>query len=202
MTYPREAALNRHSVPKLLGTYEMELHPTLERARQRRYDCVIDVGTAEGYYAVGLARLLRIPVYAYEPEPMERRLSQEMADCNGVSALVHMGTLFTRADIKPLADQRALLICDCEGFEAELFDAESVAWTGRWDLLIELHGDAEQNLPKLPWPHTTRLISAEHRDATDRYPELRGVGESDVLLSEFRGGHQYWLWCESQHPGD
>src|SRR5277367_5483480 len=71
MIYPREAALNRHSIPKLLGTYEMELHPVLDLVAKRHYDCVIDIGSAEGYYAVGLARLLMVPVYAYDPEPVE-----------------------------------------------------------------------------------------------------------------------------------
>jgi protein-L-isoaspartate O-methyltransferase len=27
---------------------------------------VIDIGSAEGYYACGLARMLQVPVYAYD----------------------------------------------------------------------------------------------------------------------------------------
>jgi hypothetical protein len=198
MIYPQEAALNRHSIPKLLGTYELELHPTIELASKRKYDCVIDIGSAEGYYAVGLARLLNVPVYAYEPEPLERQLSAEMATSNAVAGLVRMGTLFTKAEIANFSEKRALVVCDCEGFEGELFDSESVLGLANWDLLIELHDSTLQSLPKLPWPHQTRVISAEPRLASDRYPEIAGLGSSEVLLSEFRGGHQYWLWCDSQ----
>lgn len=45
-------------LPKLLGCYELELHQHIMALRkQRQYDVIVDVGAAEGYYAVGLARL-------------------------------------------------------------------------------------------------------------------------------------------------
>ena len=46
-------------IPKLLGTYERELAPKIERICRRQPGLVVDVGAAEGYYAVGLA--MRIP---------------------------------------------------------------------------------------------------------------------------------------------
>src|SRR6187455_778364 len=52
---------------KLLGIYERELHAIVEDLVARAYDTVINVGSAEGYYAVGFAR--RCPaasVIAYE----------------------------------------------------------------------------------------------------------------------------------------
>src|SRR4051794_23892795 len=42
-------------VAKLLGAYEEELHRVLERWIASGAGTVIDVGSAEGYYAVGLA---------------------------------------------------------------------------------------------------------------------------------------------------
>ena len=39
-------------IPRLLGTYECELHPHLAALSAEGLDCVIDVGCAEGYYAV------------------------------------------------------------------------------------------------------------------------------------------------------
>src|SRR5262245_45426434 len=41
--------------PKWLGSYEAELHPAIEEIISRPYETIIDVGCAEGYYAVGLA---------------------------------------------------------------------------------------------------------------------------------------------------
>src|SRR4051812_47368421 len=43
--------------PKVLGTYERELHDWIVGLSSRGYECVVNVGCAEGYYAVGLARL-------------------------------------------------------------------------------------------------------------------------------------------------
>ena len=45
--------------PKLIGCYEREIHEILESVIRRGYRRIIDIGCAEGYYAVGLA--LRCP---------------------------------------------------------------------------------------------------------------------------------------------
>src|ERR1700722_2566319 len=42
-------------IPKLLGIYERELSSFIEAACLKRPDLIVDVGAAEGYYAVGLA---------------------------------------------------------------------------------------------------------------------------------------------------
>ena len=198
MIYPVDAALNRISIPKLLGTYENELHSVIKTVSQRRYDFVIDVGSAEGYYAVGMARLLRVPVYAYDPEPVESNLCSMMARINGVADIVRMGDLFTSADMPKYASQRVFLLCDCEGFEAHLFTADTIQLTSKWDLLIELHGETRESLPRLPWKHTTQVIRQQPRDAeTGTFPELAGLGPAAALLSEYRDSEQCWLWCNS-----
>src|SRR2546425_613282 len=46
-------------LPELLGIWEQELHPVIEGLIAADPDLVVNVGGANGYYAVGLAR--RIP---------------------------------------------------------------------------------------------------------------------------------------------
>lgn len=41
--------------PKLLGTYESELHLIIEELCQKLFNTIINVGAAEGYYAIGMA---------------------------------------------------------------------------------------------------------------------------------------------------
>ncbi len=184
LVYPLDVALDRVSTPKLLGSYEEELHPILQLATGREYECVIDIGSAEGYYSSGLARLLRVPVYAYEPEPKEKAHSSLMAKINGVQDLVRMEDLFTIEDIRRFAEKRAFVICDCEGFEEVLFRPEIVSLTRNWDLLIELHGSAEKTLPALDWPQEVSLIEYAGRTG---------------LQDEYRGDQgQTVLWCDSQ----
>ena len=51
MTYVAEATEGA-LIARLLGVYESELHPHIEAFAAEGLDCVIDVGCAEGYYAV------------------------------------------------------------------------------------------------------------------------------------------------------
>jgi hypothetical protein len=194
--YPLESALSRHSIPKLLGVYEEELHEVIKIVAQRHYDVVIDIGSAEGYYAVGLAMLLRTRVLAYDPEPIERAFCESCARLNNVSDLVVMRDLFHPSDIQQFRGQRVLCICDCEGFEAQLFNADTLRDVANWDILIELHGDAEDKLTSLSWLQETSTIVGVPR--LKPYKELEGLGDQTKLLSECRGGAQTWLWCDSQ----
>jgi hypothetical protein len=45
----------KFDIPKLLGIYERELSNCMERVCALNFSLIIDVGAAEGYYAVGLA---------------------------------------------------------------------------------------------------------------------------------------------------
>lgn len=194
--YPPDAASSRLSIPQLMGTYEQELHDVINAIGQRKYDVVIDIGCAEGYYAVGLARLLKTKVLAYDPEPIERAYCQDAARLNNVSSLVELKTLFLPSDIEQFRGLRVLCVCDCEGFEVKIFNTETVPSTEKWDLIIELHGDATQQLTSLAWPQKTRTIPSVPRVET--YPELAGLGDQKRLLSEGRPTPQTWLWCDSQ----
>ena len=75
-------------VPKLVGAYELEILPWIERLLARRYDCLVDVGAAEGYYAVGFAFRTRrnpMPIYAYDCNPEAQHLLRQLAKINGLT---------------------------------------------------------------------------------------------------------------------
>ena len=73
-------------LPKLLGCYEHELHPIIARLPRRGYRRVVNIGCAEGYYAVGLARLLpTATVLAFDSTAGARKLCAELAALNGVA---------------------------------------------------------------------------------------------------------------------
>src|SRR6478672_6897407 len=55
MKYPGVNSVGSALIPKLLGSYERELHPLIDSICAGQYDQVVDIGCAEGYYAVGLA---------------------------------------------------------------------------------------------------------------------------------------------------
>ena len=47
---PFKGQLNKFaSIPRLLGTWEKELHPVVNEIINQNYDCIINVGSHEGY---------------------------------------------------------------------------------------------------------------------------------------------------------
>ena len=132
-------------VPKLVGTYEQELHPYLARLARRGYARVLDVGCAEGYYAVGIARMLPAArVVAFDAQAQARALCARLAAENGVDDRVRVqGAADVAAIEAALAGPgRSLVLCDCEGCEYAVLDPVAAPSLARADLIVEMHGTA------------------------------------------------------------
>jgi len=70
---------------KLLGTYEMELHPALSAILAEPFRRLINVGGAEGYYAIGVARNSGSRgVLVFETNPKGREIIEKLAADNGL----------------------------------------------------------------------------------------------------------------------
>jgi hypothetical protein len=131
-------------MPKLLGTYEMELHDAVVHLIQKRCDVFVDVGAAEGYYAVGIARALRnTHVFGYDTSEQARRLLQAMAKANNVAARIEvLGACTWDALEETLQTAHSpAILCDCEGFEEVLMDPVRVPSLVRSRMIIEVHDD-------------------------------------------------------------
>ncbi|MEL7517174.1 MAG: hypothetical protein AAFV87_03945 [Pseudomonadota bacterium] len=128
-------------LPKLLGSYESEIADFIERAITRNPTDVVDVGSAEGYYAIGLAlRLPKAEIHAFDVDAHARQLCQRMADLNGVSDRLHLREFCDPEALAALPYKgRALIFSDCEGYEETLFSEASVAACAPHDLIIECH---------------------------------------------------------------
>lgn len=141
MRYPERKSLGSAMVPKLLGSYERELQSVLDRIVATKYSTIVDVGCAEGYYAVGLA--MRIPsaiVYAYDSNKEATQVCAEMARLNHVSDRVVIGEFCDSVTLELLAYKgKSLIVSDCEGYEKLLFTPNGVAHLADHDFLIEIH---------------------------------------------------------------
>jgi hypothetical protein len=129
-------------LPRLIGCYERELQPILDEIFQIRVETIVDIGAAEGYYACGLA--LRFPtsrIVAFETDEEARRLLTRVADDNGVLA---------RLDIRGHCDENGflacldpkstlLVLCDCEGGEAEILSPLVVGELANAHVIVETH---------------------------------------------------------------
>lgn len=127
-------------MPKLLGCYEAELHPCILAARDAGYEAVLDIGCAEGYYAVGLARLLPdCRVHAHDIAPHAQVACRSLAALNGVAERVAVGGVVAGEDFARFADRKTLLFCDIEGGETALLDPEKYPALRGMDLIVEVH---------------------------------------------------------------
>jgi hypothetical protein len=186
-------------VPKLLGCYEAELHPYIAKAAERGYEALINVGTAEGYYAIGMARLLpNCTVHTYDISPDAQALCRELARQNGVAERVVIGGEFKGADFERFAERKTLVICDIEGAEFELLDSDRFPALRRLDIIVELHDTAQRKCSEIVPRRfaATHDIAIVYRSARDlELPRaLDELGDLDRLLAiwEWRTGPTPW----------
>lgn len=210
MTYPRRRGDIVHAA-KLLGAYERELHPALERLVARRPTRIVNVGSGDGYYTVGLAR--RLPdaqVWAVDPDPLAQRACRKTAGLNGVaSRLRYVTRLDARALDGVLRDPpaRSLCLVDCEGYEDELLDLVAAPSLSHADLLVETHdfarvGVTERLASRFARTHDVVRLEIASRDPGE-FPELAALPHDVArgLLDEFRHPPQSWLVLTARAQG-
>lgn len=134
-------------IPRLLGCYEAELHDDLMAFAQEGLDAVVDIGCAEGYYAVGLARLMpTVTVHAFDTEPSARASCQALAARNGVADRVVVGETFTGDMFERFADRRTLVMIDTEGFEETLMKPDLWPALARLAVIMETHPERHPDI--------------------------------------------------------
>lgn len=126
--------------PKIMGTYERELAGIISDLSSKRYKKVIDVGAAEGYYAVGLAiKNPDMQVVAFEMQTAGQQLIKQNADLNHVSDRVLVKGVCTHETLKNEINHSSFIIMDVEGFENELLDPTACPELLKADILVEIH---------------------------------------------------------------
>ena len=176
-------------VPKLLGVYERELHGAVEAAIARGPEVIVNVGAADGYYAVGLARRCSgATVLAFEADAGQRALLARVAAANGVTLRIE-GTAGIE-ELRELPGGRLLVVMDCEGCERALLRPDEVPRLRDATIVAELHDFLEPGLGDA----VVRRFEATHAVAivpTGPQPPHRGSAVA-LALSEYRPGPMRW----------
>jgi len=193
---------------RLLGCYEKSLSPVFEEIIARGYGQIIDIGCAEGYYAVGLAR--RSPearIMARDTNPAARKACVKLAELNGVGDRVEVGGAVTPEDFEICFKQKTLVLCDIEGAEAELLTPQAAPGLSRADILVEVH---DCFIPGLSRDLVKRFQSTHDIQTLSRSVDMAALpdwmeewSDLDRLLTlwEWRSGSTPWLWMTShEHP--
>jgi hypothetical protein len=197
------------TIAKLVGAYEQQLHDVIEEWIVAAFDSVIDVGSAEGYYAVGLA--LRLPtarVHAFDTDEHARELCTRMADLNGVGNRVRVGTNCSLDLLREIPDAtRVALLLDCEGCELDLLRPDLVAALKRWPILVELHEFLNPDTAtiltgRFGETHTVNFIPEQRSDSFS-VPELEDFRppQRRLALDERRPAPMRWAYFRPRSTG-
>jgi hypothetical protein len=208
---------SRHLLGYILGSQELELREVIGDIVTRGYRTILNIGAADGYYAVGLA--IRSPearVEAFEALPELHPLIARTAAVNGVSDRVAISGTCSA----PLLDARleaaqgpTLVLMDIEGGEVELLDPQRIPSLARADILVETHdafvADATTTLiGRFRETHDIASYSARPRSLSDFPPDFlprlkRWFPELAVeLMNERRTGLQRWLMLTAKLPAN
>ena len=184
---------------KLVGSYESELHPVIDRLLRRAPERIVVIGSAEGYYSVGCARAVPTTrIDAFDTDVLARWNTVKLAKDNGVSRRVHVhGEANPNSLAAVLACGPALIICDCEGYEDILLNPQRTPALAACDILVELHEQEHKHLgediaARFPDSVATFTLSADRHVAD--YASLTVISEPlrSLALREFRYA-QRWL---------
>jgi len=189
-------------IAKLLGCYEQPLLPYIEQAIQANYPTILNIGCAEGYYAVGMARrMLDTKVLAFDLNPKAQEVCNALAAKNGVTDRVTVGALFKPEDFTTFAGKRALVLCDIEGAEKDLLDpAVAPALTGMY-LIVESHeclipGVTQLLIDRFSATHDITVVEDNGQRQLSNAPAwFNNLAHLDQLLAvwEWRSGPTPWL---------
>ncbi len=193
-------------VPMVMGSFECELHPTLERLLAAPFATIVNIGCAEGYYAVGLAmRCPRAQIIAYDIDPAARENCVELAALNGVEGRVAIRGECTAHALSELPGQGVLIVCDCEGAEVDILDPAVAFQLRSATMLVELHDAVRAEctrtmLERFDASHDIEFIVARTRDVS-HYHALGGLSRRQklVVLDERRLGQQQWAILEPKN---
>ena len=213
LVYPRRRGDIVHAA-KLLGAYECELHAPLERLLARAPARVLNIGSGDGYYVVGIAR--RLPaaeIVAVDPDPLAQRACAATAQRNAVASRLtsapRIGADSLEAALHASAGGAAavdggapphtLCLVDCEGCEDDLLDPVRAPALAGTDILVETHdfaraGVTERLASRFAATHDVERIAIAVRDIAT-YHELTTLPRDIAagLLDEFRHLPQAWL---------
>lgn len=192
------------AAPKLLGVYEQELHESVEKMIAANPQLVVNVGCAEGYYAIGLAR--RLPdarVVAFD-------ISQSSLDVAAINAITNqvenleVGNSCSAEELDFLLDECdvALVVSDCEGYETELLNPGLAPSLSKAYILVESHdmfvpGITQTLCERFAGTHDITIIRQGARDPY-QFTELEKYSDSDkwALVNELRGETMNWVYME------
>ena len=168
--------------PKIFGTYELEIVKYIVLGCKDA-DYVIDIGAAEGYYAVGLLfNNPKLRCIAFECDKVARHLLDSLAILNNVADRL---ICFDKADCVSLQtvlsqNGRGFFVVDIEGGEFELIDPVKVPGLKTIEFIVEIHD----------WFYPELNANSIFRDRFSFTHNIKEIKARTPLYSDI--SHSFW----------
>ncbi len=204
LSYVSEAAGSSYLI-KLIGVYEEILHETIKKVMGRGYTTMIDIGCAEGYYLIGIGKKSpQTKLIGYDIDEKALALTEELYTKNHLTNELLLLPNCTPEDLQTRIDEKTFLMCDAEGFEAEILNPHKTPALSRVQtFLVELHDFAVPHVKELlterfEKTHNIRVIVFKNGNP-EHYPFLMNIKNKHhlyTLLRERGEQEQEWLVME------
>jgi hypothetical protein len=195
--------MTTNGAAKIVGAYEHEILAAVDRViaapTMRRF---VDIGCAEGYYAVGVARRRPdVSVLAFDISPPARHMCRRLARLNGCERNVAVRAEATVEFLACLSSD-CVVFSDCEGAELHLLDPARAASLRCLPLIVELHDFVNPTISgvireRFRSTHTIEQYETQPRDVA-HYPGLSFLppAERELAVQEGRPAPMSWLVLE------
>lgn len=194
----------------ILGTYEKELTPILEKILKIKFNKIIDIGAEMGYFAIGFAiKNKKSKIVTFESNLGCLDLIQKNAIANHVQ-----DRIYTKAEcnIEQLNDtigssKNTFLFVDCEGYEQNLLKPKLIPKLATCHIIVEIHDFVNPKIfttikRRFLNSHKIQTIYSKKRTIIDLPLELNSPlkdvfkDEYSELMNEDRPGQMRWLYLE------
>ena len=210
MTLPEQACWgDGDTLPKLLGCYELELQQAIAAAVAKQPELVVNIGAAEGYYAIGLARALpHARVHAFEATEKGIEICRDAARLNDVADRVLVSGACDTGQLQTLlaGARNPFLLCDCEGCERVLIDPAVVPALASATMIVECHDFIDATITRalverLNATHDLQAIREGGRDPnTSEFLRLLSSLDRWIAVCEYRPCMMHWLIATPKPP--
>lgn len=202
-------------LPHLLGSYERELHATIEALCATSWQRIVNVGGGNGFYCVGFGlRVPRADLVVFELTAEARAVIAQTVERNGLTSRTQ---ILGAAEPENLEAACAgpgptLVVMDVEGAELDLTDPARVPALRATTMLIETHdvlraGCRDAIVARYGDSHTITTIIPRVRTIADFPAALAPIlprlmpARCVESVQEWRGGPQEWLLLRVKDEG-
>jgi hypothetical protein len=193
-------------LPKILGSYEEPIQDwIIEIITKKKYTNILDIGSAEGYYAVGFA--LKLPnanIIAYDTDDDARKNLKELIYANKVNN-VEIKNECSHEELNTKCKPNTLIFCDIEGFEKILLDPIKVPNLKNIDLIVETHdcfvpNVSEELIKRFYMTHTMRII-VDYPYRINQYsiPKNHSTKQFNDITDEKRSKYMKFIYMKSNY---